>query len=547
MRESGLTSLHLDVGGELAEFNKKFEKQIKASKALIDDDVVRKSIARFWNEQKLDSLRDAQLVSHGLTLKVDSTKPSLMEDRQRFRAVLDTQAGVGQWLENPRWFRRCYRGLVGSYFSYDGRDSKKPVDGQKNWIDLRDYLFKHSERIIDAEFSMDWVEVATQNRSLFSDKPCAQCASAAFEGRTEVIDLITNELGIDRDSWFHWELIMAQVRHATSLVDDRFVDQIPRLLSLITGNVFVREKAMAQILDRYAESRQTVVHPALRDTAVAWWGNPWLPSDEQRWGGVQQHTREMVAVWLRKDFIEAFFAKLARDGVGDKTRANFWLRYVKSMKQVEFGLGSLALNSRDRDFVLLREKMKGLFQRLDDPNPSNNAFIMTFGSLVAVEFGGESNALYGYDQRRQLPFDMSRPLQVPVDARNSLKHREPVRVLWLQHQDNIRGYAQWEDMFAAELRNKFGIVPDDQQQASGVGRSTVVRGTETRGSDDPPIPPFSEATLDNFARKHGFRIRDNRARNGNLRAETHNLIPEVSRVLRAWGFEYNHGGFWWKK
>lgn len=547
MREAGAPSLRLPVGGELPEFNKTFEEQYKAGGAPLDDDVVRKSVSRFWLERKLDSLRDAQLVSHGLTLKPDPTKTCILEDRERFRAVLDAQVGVGQWLESPRWFRRCYQGLVGSYFTYDGRDPSMPGDGRKNWSDLRDYLFQHSNRIVDADLNMDWVNVATQNRSLFSEEPCAQCADAALEGRTEVIDEITDELGISRNSWFHWELIMAQVRHAVGFSDSGFHPRIPTLLALIAGNEFVREQAMVKILDRYAASQQPVLHVALRDAAVAWWGNPWLPSDEQKWGGVQKHTRDVVAEWLRGEFIEAFFAKLAKDGVGDKRRANFWLKYVKSMSDVQFGLGSIALTSNDRDFRILREKMKGLIQKLNDPVGSNNAFVMTIGNLVAVEFGGESNAFYGYDRRKPLPFDFRKVLTTPVDGRNSLKHKRPVSVLWLQHQDGIRGYKRWEDMFAAELKDNFGILPEaSQQRNDGVGQRTVVRA-QPRQTVDAPVPPYSDAALVGFAAKHGVRVRDNRSIRGNLRVETHDLIPEVSRVLRTWGFAYHQGQFWWKK
>ena len=547
MRGTRASSMRLFMGGDLPEFNKTFEREFKASVTPLDDDVIRKSVSRFWKEQRLESLRDAQLVSHGLTLKPDPTKACILEDRERFRAVLDPQVGVGQWLDSPRWFRRCYQGLISSYFTYDGQDPRKPGVGRENWGDLRDYLWQNTSRIVDAEFNMDWVNVAMQNRSLFSEDPCAECAHAALAGDTKIIDELTDELGISRNSWFHWQLIMAQVRHATELGDEAFGAQISKLLSLIAGNEFVREKAMVQMLDRYARSQRPAMHVGLRDSAVAWWGNPWLPSDEVRWGAVQPSTRAMVAEWLRGDFIEAFFAKLAKDGVGDKRRANFWLKYVKSMKDVRFGLGSMAFNATDRDFRLLRDRMKGLFQRLDDPVGSNNAFIMTIGNLVAVEFGGESNAFYGYDGRKDLPFDMRRPLQTPVNARNSLKHREPVRVLWLQHQDGIRGYSRWEDMFAAELKDKFGIVPDASQQGNGGSRRAVVRDVETPHAADAPMAPFSEAALGAFASRHGFGFRDNRSRNGNLRVDTHDRIPEVSRVLRAWGFAYHQGEFWWKK
>ena len=128
------------MGGDLPRFNKTFEKESRASGTPVDDDLVQKSVSRFWQEQKLESLRDAQLVSHGLTLKAGPTKSCILENRERFRAVLDPQVGVGQWLDSPRWFRRCYQGLVSSYFTYDGQDQRKSDEGRKNWADLRDYL-----------------------------------------------------------------------------------------------------------------------------------------------------------------------------------------------------------------------------------------------------------------------------------------------------------------------------------------------------------------------------------------------------------------------
>ncbi len=168
MREASVSSLRLSMGGDLPEFNKTFERESRASGTPLDDDLVRRSVSHFWQEKKLESLRDAQLVSHGLTLNLDPTKACILEDRERFRAVLDPQVGVGQWLDSPRWFRRCYQGLVSSYFTYDGQDPRKPGVGRKNWGDLRDYLWQNTSRIVDEEFNTDWVNVALRNRSLFS-------------------------------------------------------------------------------------------------------------------------------------------------------------------------------------------------------------------------------------------------------------------------------------------------------------------------------------------------------------------------------------------
>lgn len=538
-------SFRLELRQELARFNRDYERQVRASSFSPGEDQVKRSVSAFWKEPKLRSLRDAQLVSFGLSIEPAPGLHCILEDRSRFQAVLDSRVGVGQWEESPRKYRRCFQGLMSSYFNYDGFDKDKPAEGRKNWGDLRDYLSSKTEKIIDPEFNLDWTDLALRYRSLFSSDPCRDCVSAAFSGDKETIARLASGLGIGSNSWFHWKLLMAQIEHAIGLDDQEFVERIPALLSIVSGNYFVRDPALVLILDRYARVSSPSMHVHLRDCAVSWWGNPWLPSDAVKWGAVKPETREMVAEWLRGEFIEAFFEKLARDGVGDRRRANFWKRYVKSMRDVRFGLGATALQSRDADFIALREKMKGLTQRLNDSVSTNNAFIMTIRDLVVVEFGGESNALYGYDGRRSLPFDHARPYETPVGARNSLKHKSPVRALWLQHQDGIRGYSRWEDMFEAELRDQFKIQPDiphSRAQDSHTPQSNLRHSP--RQSQAPE--PFSEQALAMFVNRNDFRVRDMRSRGGSLRLETDDLIPEVNRVLKAWGFRYSQKGFWWR-
>ena len=143
----------------------------------------------------------------------------------------------------------------------------------------------------------------------------------------------------------------------------------------------------------------------------------------------------MVAEWLKLEFIETFFTLLAEEGTGDRRRLEFWKRYVNQIDHINFALGNDARSSSTKDFAVLREKMQGLTVPLIDPISSNNAFIMTIGDLVVVEFSGRANALYGYDGRQGLPFDLERPVVVVKDGRNSLKNSE--RRLWLKHRDGI--------------------------------------------------------------------------------------------------------------
>ena len=535
--------------------------------ASVPEDLQQQAVSRFWDAQRFDNLKDARLVSFGMCVPSWTAGPCIMEDRQRFQAVLDSRGGVDQWLDDPRWYRRCYQGLVRSYFTYDALLDKAPVVGRQNWGDLRDYLKERTRNIVDKTANPDWVTTAVSHRQLFADDPCAPYAAAVFDGDTSAVDHLCEQLGVIKASWFLRELVLAQVRQATNLGHERFKERIPMLVKLLEGNRMLRDKGLIPMLDKYASVAQPSIDEPLRNAAVEWWGNPWLPSNEMRWGGVVPKAREMVAEWLKREFIEAFFTKLAEDGVGDRRRANFWLRYAKSMGNIQFALGARALYSADRDFVALRQKMKGLYTELKTNDSSNNAFVMTMGSLVAVEFGGMGNAFYGYDEQRDLPFDMSQPVVTAKNARNSLKHSQ--RMLWMQHQDGIKGWNKWEEMFEATLKKNFDIQPNVVPQR--VPARVAASPAATPEPPPPPAPPmrsaapaqpvhwpppattppsgangFSMASLASLARGRRLTIDDLSNKNGNLWVRTDDSDLYVNEVLLDWKFAYRSGKGWWR-
>ena len=535
--------------------------------AFVPEDLQQQAVCRFWDAQRLDNLRDARLVSFGMCVPSRPAGPCIMEDRQRFQAVLDNRTGVDQWLDDPRWYRRCYQGLVRSYFTYDALMDKAPAVGRQNWGDLGDYLNERTRNIVDNTVNPDWVATAVGNRQLFGEDPCAPYAAAVLDGDTSAVDSLCVQLGVIKASWFLRELVLAQVRQATKLAHERFKERIPMLVTLLEGNRVLRDKSLILMLDKYASVAQPAIDEPLRNASVDWWGNPWLPSNEMRWGGVVPKAREMVAEWLKREFIEAFFTKLAEDGVGDRRRANFWLRYAKSMGNIQFALGARALYSNDRDFVALRQKMKGLYTELKTTDSSNNAFVMTMGPLVAVEFGGMGNAFYGYDERKVRPFDMSEPVLTTKNARNSLKHSH--RMLWMQHQDGIKGWNKWEEMFEATLKKEFDIKPNVVPQrvparvAAPQPPATIPPPPPTAAPRAPaPAPPiprtppattpapatngFSIASLFSLARERNLTVEDLSNRNGNLWVRTGDSDLSVNKVLLDWEFTYRHGKGWWR-
>jgi len=525
--------------------------------ASMPTDLQNQAVRRFWDSPQFDNLKDARLVSFCLGVPLCPSGPCIMEDRRRFRAVFDRHTGVDQWVDDPLWYRRCYQGLVRSYFTYDAFSDMAPPVGKQNWGELRDYLSERVRNIV-AKTDPEWVKAAIGNQQLFSESPCAPYAEAVLNGNSSEIDRLCGLMGIVMDSWFLRELVLAQVREATKLGNVKFTQIIPRLLGMLAGNPVLRDRGLILLLDRYVQLPLPGLHKQLCDAAVEWWGNPWLPSNEMRWGGVVPDAREMVSDWLKREFVEAFFSKLAKDGVGDKRRANFWLRYAKSMSNIQFALGATAMHSDDRDFVALRHKLKGLITELRTPDRSNNAFVMTMGSLVAVEFGGMGNAFYGYDNRASLPFEMSKPVVTTKNVRNSLKHDEPTRILWMLHKDGIHGRARWEEMFEATLKQRFGILPNTVQPvrvpppprnppSSPRPAQTTTPEQPSRSAGD-SILPYSRDTLVSFARARNLTIDDRTANNrgGNLWVRTGQDDPQVNKVLQSWKFNYKLDKGWWK-
>jgi EH_Signature domain len=511
------------------------------------------AVRRFWQSQDVASFRDAYLLSWGLCLPHRPGGPCVLEDQLRFQAVLNSVDG---WSLRPSAFRRCYQGLVKSYFTYDARAESASAVARNNWKMLRDYLRDKNALIRDKQANPNWVVTAIGNQQLFGERPCDPYIDTLLKGDVGVIDHLSEELGIAKASWFPQELILAQIRSATQVGNVQFQAIVPRLLELLANNDVLKDRGLIMLLDRYVQVPGTHLHKGLRDSAVLWWGNPWLPSNETRWGSVVPDARTMVADWLKLEFIETFFTKLAEDGMGDRRRMEFWKRYVKAIDHIEFALGQTAWNARDRDFIALRKKMTGLICKLE-ASGTNNAFIMTMGNLVAVEFSGLGNAFYGYDARESLPFDTSKDLRLAVDANNSLKQKAQ-SILWLPHQDGIHNWDKWEQMFEATLREEFGVEPGAAvprvAKVPAAARvappfSNVLKAGErdaSYGAAADLSQPYSRLLLHRFAVLQDLQVEDKTPQGGSLWVRKDATDEHVTNVLTGWGFQHKPGKGWWK-
>jgi hypothetical protein len=546
--------------------------------AYVPRDLQEEAVRRFWASKRIENLKDARLVSFGIALPVGPQRLRVIEDRDRFPALLE---GVDQYLPAPKQYRRCYQGLLSGYFSYDPEANDLPKTGRTNWETLRSYLRERSSCVRDGERNPQWVDSLQHHLTLLSEHPCVRYGAPLLAGEHAAVDELREVLNISDSSWFMRKLYLAQVQSAVGEADAEFLRLLYRVLDLLQENQLILDEGLSLVLNRFAGLKPPPLACALRDAAVNWWGNPWLQSNAMRWGRVTPEARAMVADWLKLEFIEAFFTLLAEEHTGDNRRLKFWARYVNSIEEIHFALGTSARNNRSPDFQTLRKKMVGLEVRLQDSVRTNNAFIMRMGSLVVVEFSGYSNACYGYADRA-LPFRLDIPVVLPKDTKNSLKHSS--NELWLTHQDGIRGFETWEERFEAELAQRYGIKPNEAKSQ----RMVVTRPNQALKPPQPatPIAPrpghlgtmqptpsptvlpsrsaeadiasdiavwtrtnYSRDALSQFAKRFGLQIEDLTPppHGGNLWVRTGDLHIGVNEVLLKWGFKFkNATKGWWR-
>lgn len=514
------------------------------STSKISEDQQLLALQSFWQTQDIPAYRDAYLVSWALHIPHKNDDLCVLEDGPRLERFL---ASVDGWRDKPSAYRRCYQGMMKGYFSYAPTSDVGKANARKNWPMFRDYLHTRNSNIRDERANPDWVQIAIDNKQLFGRDPCAPYVDTLLKGDKSTIDYLCDKLSISKASWFLEKLVMAQVHEAVGRDDQAFSGLLRRLLHVLAENPVLRDDGLRLLLNRYAKVPGLNLHQDLRDLTVAWWGNPWLPSNETRWGGVTAQAKAMVSDWLKLEFIEDFFTKLAEDGLGDPRRMEFWKRYVHAIEHIEFALGSFARNSREPDFVALRKKMKGLICELDAPG-TNNAFIMRMGRLVAVEFSDPGNALYGYDSSKTVPFDTSRPLRLPLDVDNSLKQKSKT-VLWQGHTGAPDSWNRWETIIEEKLRRQFGIAPALIRRASMAPRQNV-SPRQTSGHAHSPIAsqtqPYSRQALASFAKANGLHINDKSDSGGNLWVLAGAANDDVMNTLIAWGFTHKPGKGWWK-
>ncbi len=262
--------------------------------ATVEDERIAAALRSYQQTGAVDSIGDTRLLCYGCIRVVDSKR--LIEEPGRFTGLL---ASVDRYRFHARPFRRCYRGLLNAYFSYDPAGVSSNDDGRRGWLELRAYLQRRRNSIETPGFDPEWVSALLEHRNLLMDDPAARYGMAALGGNHAAFDAIRKRLGIGDDSWLTRDLALAQLDAAVALTDQHFKSVVVRLLVLFARHPVIRDPGLAQVIDRYAKSGTPDVHPRLRDFALKHWGDPASPLNAASWSRVHEASREMVAAWLK--------------------------------------------------------------------------------------------------------------------------------------------------------------------------------------------------------------------------------------------------------
>ena len=449
-------------------------------------DLVQRAVTDFIKSPVLDNYRQARLVSFGFTNTYGPELYRLIEDSDRFPRMLD---GMDGFKPQPRAYRRCYKGLLNGYFSYDPAANDSRLSGQSNWSLLKEYLRAGIRFCLVPGISPDWVSAIEEHSNLLKEDPCARYAKSMLDGSNVEFEVIKAKIEISDSSWLTTQVVMSQVKEAVAHGDAGFFKYIAPLLDLLEKYPRLINAGLPEILNRYGRTQVPALHGELRDFSVACWGNPVLSNNNINWSLVAENTRDMVANWLKLYLIHQFFSLLAQDGQNDTRRLKFWQRYYKHIEGIHFALGNTAYYSHRTDFRRIRDEAKGHILGLHTAgSPDNNAFIMTFRNHVVVEFGLSGNACFAF-KRGSLPFSLTGSL---AGDSSELKS-ERGRVSRLLHHD--AGNETWERRFESALAPILGCRPgriDELPIGVGVqtGRHIVRIPQERTGPRPPDIPQF---------------------------------------------------------
>lgn len=476
------------------------------------------ALRRLLDSGLVESARDLRYICYGLAHPIGPSKQRVLGSREGFGVLVKR---IQSLAGDTKRLRRCYQGLMSTYFEFDGRAAEEPT--QKQWYEVRNLLDRQLDKIVSTD--TQWALVLNEHRNLLCNSPCKRYSRDLLNGDSKEFDYILAALAISDKSWVLREAAFSAI-HAACDEDESdagFMVHVPALLDLMHKHPLIQVPALAEVLSRYAKMRSHPENKRLCDFSVALWGNPLLKKNLRNWDIVGEAATQLVSGWLKSSLIEDFFELLSVDGKTDKRRVRFWQRYIDSIDDMFFALGRNAyFRNDDDDIKRLRKTMGDNLLRLDGGSSSNNGFFMVMGDKVVAEFGEMGNAVYVF-RNNSMPFE----LKGSINGTGRTEWRELDGAHHLRHQDNVHSYSRWEDRFDRYLAKNVGISP---------GKVPVHKSHASTISAQSPLPPDVDI-IRKFCVRYGMRFDVDSARR-RLIVRTGNSNSVVSEHLNSQAFTY---------
>lgn len=470
----------------------------------------------------------------------------LFDDDKLFGQLLEQ---VEELQSEPRRFRKCYQGLLSSYFNYAIFAS----GSKKNWELLRGYLADHLPTAKQATPVTDWLILLDEHKNLLGPRPCGRYVQAIRDGDKDgVYGTLKEGLGVSRESWVWQELVLSQVEVACDHDDQCYREDLDRLLRMIQANSILSVnlviRCIAMLVSRYAQCLLRPEHSALRDAAVSHIGNPWLKRTawdahvKTRDGQPHEAARHMVNGWIKRRLIKDFFELLSEDGLADQRRLNYWLRFEPVVEDMWFALGPHASRHPSPDFKDFRNRARGRLLTLQAPGvPQNNAFILHLGNVTVVEFGLKGNATYMY-KSEGLPFDLGKGW---VNGDGSGLRNQQVGERFI-HRDKESTGTSWEEKLDVILCPLIGFRPKRENDI--LRRNTATPQTKKSIRKSVYSAPSSiltwESEVTALAECYGLHTEDFRPKGGAFWV----MVNSADWYqLAQLGFKFKPGKGWWKE
>ena len=407
---------------------------------------------------------DIDLIAFALTKPLDSSPSNtLFNNESRLKDLL---ANYSVKCAAGRDMLITWRGVMGTYFEVSPAHSPGRAQFERSLEDIRQFLLSSWSSVKNStDLQLSWMSAIEENKELLGENPCEQFAKQWFDGHEGLVLKISTDLQVSSISWFWERLFITCLQSILNFDESTFKKSIPKLLTLFDKHKLYRDRGLSALLDRYTFCSDISVNIELKEYALDQWASP--EGHElagSKWKYVSKPALTMFLNWVHETNLRLFFELLKERGYADEERLNFWLKFIPQVKSSRLSLGSTS-----QRIVESRSDLKKVFKRdgntysqlRDDQNPDNDAFLMTIGDCLIVDFsiGG---GCYVYRQG-QNTFDIKDKFHYSSTSRKGLKEKYKTKGMDFAHTPG------WTDNHRAptKLRDQYGITPTNVRILGG--------------------------------------------------------------------------------